>query len=166
MHPEDIPRSIICGAYSAQNDIPLIHLIRPIDHVVLTIYCQVKALKTHIRDLSLPVANKEEALTMDEVNFAIERLETNSGNLTNSTERDLVHEELKNLSVLVRLPLPQAGFGLQRECLTTGSAPEPRRPGLGFPEVMIFIAVTNSDVMVRTVFDRANRLTWWLKIGR
>ena len=127
MVAENIAGLTFYGANRRKLDIAPRLPTSPVDHVVLLVDAEPNVVATDTVSLAFPLAKKAKALTIDEVDLAVDRFRTHLGHLGNATDRLLGYELLKYRLVLVRFALTLKRRGAHVEGSSAGFTLHPYR---------------------------------------
>lgn len=99
--------SDIIGATNCRDDnIPLVVGVGPVHDMILTIDRQEQPMQIHLWEHPLIVGGESQTLTVNEVDLAIECVHADLRNFIDSPERHLVDQEVEDVGVPIREPLP------------------------------------------------------------
>ena len=106
MHSEHISGGIVGTAYGCELDIALVFALGPIHDIVLSVNTEIETRdREALKQAPLPIAGEGQALAMQEVELRVQRPVGDIGDFAQAAERGLVHQELEDQPVLVRLLL-------------------------------------------------------------
>lgn len=107
VHSEHISGGIVGAADGGELDVALVFALRPIHDVVLSVDTEIETRdREALQQAPLPMAGESQALAIKKVELRVQRPVGDIGDFAQAAERGLVHQELEDQPVLVRLLLP------------------------------------------------------------
>jgi hypothetical protein len=131
VHFEHISGGVVGAADGCELDVALVFALGPIHDVVLPVDTELETRNREtLKHAPLPVAGEGQALAMKEVELRVQRPVGDIRDFAQAPEWGLVHQELENQPVLVRLLLSD-GRATYREGLGAGAATVAFGAGVG-----------------------------------
>ena len=122
VHAEHISSVIISAADGCKLDVALILALGPVDDILLAVNADIQTRDREVfQQTLLPMADEGQTLTVKKVEFWVKSPGGDVRNFTDAPKRDLVHQQLEDQPILVRLFLPN-GRRTHREGLSAGIA--------------------------------------------
>jgi hypothetical protein len=109
MQAEHITSRVVSTAYSAENDVPPVVGIRPVDHIVLPIDSDIEAGEWHGGKIAFPLSRKGNALMINEIDLPVECGHGDPLHLADTAEGYLIDEKAENGGIFMRFSISAGG---------------------------------------------------------